>query len=105
MRRAAAMLLPMLTPIESRIARLERQNRLLRASFVLGAIALVTCGGITANYERVNTRTLVIVSAPNEPKITLAANGITFHDTDPPVVLDATALAELRKILESGPRE
>jgi hypothetical protein len=36
------MLLPMLTPLESRVARLERQNRLLRASLVLGATALVT---------------------------------------------------------------
>jgi hypothetical protein len=90
------MLLPMPTPLESRIARLERQNRLLRASFVLGAITLVTCGGITSNYERVNTRILVIESTSKEPKITLSASGITFHDANPPVVLDAGTLAELR---------
>ena len=33
--------------LESRIATLERQNRLLRASFILSAIAIVTCGGIS----------------------------------------------------------
>jgi hypothetical protein len=85
----------MTTPLESRVARLERHNRLLRTSIALGAISLVTCGGITSNYERVNTRTLVIVSQENQPKISFSPRGITFHDTDPPVTLDAETLAKL----------
>lgn len=81
--------------LESRIATLERQNRLLRASFILSAIAIVTCGGIVSNYERVNTNVLVIQDAQEKPKITLKANGtLTFHGKSR-VVLDAETLSSL----------
>lgn len=82
--------------LESRVAVLERHNRALRASLLLTAIGLVTCGGVTSNYERVNTNTLVIVDANDRPVITLASNGtINFADPKGPVVLDAKTLAKL----------
>ncbi|NJK31917.1 MAG: hypothetical protein HC927_05595 [Deltaproteobacteria bacterium] len=84
-----------MSPLESRLVRLERQNRTLRAAWVLSAIALLNCGGITSNYERVNTNTLVIVDESEAPVITMAANGtITFHGPTP-AVLDAETLAKL----------
>lgn len=85
-------------PADPRLLALERQNRLLRSTLLLSTIALVTCGGITSNYERVNTNHLVIVDAHDQPTITLTADGggtITFHGTGSPVVLDAEAVADL----------
>lgn len=85
-------------PTDPRVAALETQNRLLRATLLLSTIALVTCGGVTSHYELVTTNTLVIRDAQDQPKITLSsdANGtITFHGTTPPVTLDADALAKL----------
>jgi hypothetical protein len=82
--------------LESRIATLERQNHFLRTLFAVTAIALVTCGGVTSNYELVNTNQLVIVDHQNQPKITLSSNGtITFQHPTTPVVLDANTLAKL----------
>ncbi|MEM7153731.1 MAG: hypothetical protein AAF799_12865 [Myxococcota bacterium] len=81
--------------LEARIATLERQNRALRASFIVSAIALVTCGGIVSNYERVNTNSLVIQDANEQAKITLSSNGnITFHGKTR-AVLNAKVLSEL----------
>lgn len=82
--------------LESRIAALEHQNRLLRSTLLLSVVGLVTCGGVTSNYERVNTNTLVIVDDQDQRKITLAANGqITFHGPGAPVVLDGETLSSL----------
>ncbi len=89
--------------LESRLTRLERQNRTLRAAWVLSAIALLNCGGITSNYERVNTNSLVIIDDDDAPVITLASDGtIRFH-AQAPVVLDAETLAELIAASEDTP--
>jgi hypothetical protein len=82
---------------DPRLAALESQNRLLRASLLLSTIALVTCGGVTSHYELVTTNTLVIRDTQDEPKITFSSAGngtITFHATTP-MTLDADALARL----------
>lgn len=85
-------------PTDPRITALETQNRLLRTTLLLSAIALVTCGGVTSHYELVTANTLVIRDTHDEPKITFSSAGngtITFHATTPPVTLDADALAKL----------
>lgn len=85
-------------PTDPRVAALEAQNRLLRASLLLSLTALVTCGGVTSHYELVTTNTLVIRDASEQPKITLSADGdgtITFHGTNPPVTLSSDAIAKL----------
>lgn len=90
--------------LESRVATLERQNRTLRASLLLGAIALVTCGGggITAQFELVNTNSLVIRDQQEQPKISLSSNGsITFHHATGSAVLDAQTVAKLVAAQES----
>lgn len=89
--------MPTPTP-DPRVAALEAQNRLLRASLLLSLTALVTCGGVTSHYELVTTNTLVIRDASEQPKITLSSEGngtITLHGTTPPVTLDAETLAKL----------
>jgi hypothetical protein len=84
-----------MSSLESRLTRLERQNKTLRAAWVLSAIALLNCGGVTSNYERVNTQTLAIVDANEQPVITMTGDGtITFH-AQPGAVLDAATLAKL----------
>lgn len=85
-------------PTDPRLAALEHQNRLLRSTLFLSIIALVTCGGVTSDYERVNTNYLVIVDAQGQPTITLTSDGggtITFHGATSSAVLDAEAVAEL----------
>lgn len=85
-------------PTDPRLAALETQNRLLRASLLLSLIALVTCGGITSHYELVTTNTLVIRDASEQPKITLSSDGggtITFHTATPPVTLSSDAVVKL----------
>ena len=84
--------------LSSRVAELERQNRALRTTIVLALLAFVTCGGggITSNFERVNTNVLVIRTAQDQPRITLDQNGaITFHRAEGDVVLDGDAVARL----------
>jgi len=91
--------------LESRITHLERQNRALRASALLGAIALVTCGGsgVTSSFQRVNTNSLVVVSGDDKPVITLSARGgITFADPTAPVVIDAATAAKLVALAKSA---
>ena len=51
------------TTTDPRVAALEAQNRLLRASLLLSLTALVTCGGVTSHYELVTTNTLVVRDA------------------------------------------
>lgn len=90
--------------LESRVARLERHNRALRATLLLGAMAMITCGGVTSSYERVNTNTLVVQAADERPVITLASDGtITFAAATAPVVLDAKTLALLIEAAKATP--
>ena len=83
--------------LESRITRLERQNKTLRATLVICALGLVTCaGGNTANFGRVNTNSLVIETGDEQAVISMSAKGsITFHDPAGSVTLDAKTVAKL----------
>lgn len=89
----------MSSSLEDRVARLERQNRILRTSLLLGVASLFTCGGVTSNFELVRTQQLVIVDGSEQPKISLSQGGeIILHDGPNSVTLDA---ARLRKLLEA----
>lgn len=86
--------------IRTRITRLERQNRVFRAGALFAVLGAFTCGGggITSNFERVNTGTLVVVTQDDQPSITLARDGsITFHRAEGSVVLTGEALERLLK--------
>lgn len=93
--------------VEARLTHLERQNRTLRASILLVVMTLVTCGGnsVTANYKRVNTNALVVVTGDEQPVISLSADGkITFADPSGSVVLDANTVAKLLAASQPSPR-
>ncbi len=85
--------------VHARLDRLELQNRLLRATLGLGAIAVLSCGGLKANYERLQVNTLVVMDRDERAKITLSSDGrLVLHDPGGDVVLDA---AKLRALVES----
>ena len=71
------------------------------AGFALSAIGLVTCGGggVTSNYERVNTRVLDVQGADGATTMTLRDGTITFQGTSGPVTLDAETVTQLRALL------
>lgn len=89
----------MSSSLEERVTRLERHNRILRATLLLGVASIFTCGGVTSNFELVRTRQLMVVDGADRPKITLSQAGeISFHDGPDSVTLDA---AHLRRLLEA----
>ncbi len=98
-------MLAAMSSLERRIARLERQNRFLRAAWLLSIIAIVSCGsGTWARYGHIDTQKLVIVDAGEKPVITLADDGtLTFHAGAQPVVLDAETCAKLLAALAAKP--
>jgi hypothetical protein len=55
--------------IEERLERLERSNHRYRVALIAG-LALSACHGITANYDKVSVRELVIVDADEKPVAT-----------------------------------
>jgi len=55
--------------LEERLARLERSNHRYRIALVAG-IALSACHGVTARYDKVSVRELVIVDAAEKPVAT-----------------------------------
>ncbi len=60
--------------IEERLERLERSNHRYRVALV-AALALSACHGITANYDKVSVRELVIVDGDEKPVATFVGRG------------------------------
>ena len=87
--------------LERRVHRLERRNRALMAGFAFSAIGLVTCGGggVTSNFERVNTRVLDVKAGDGASTLTLRDGTITFQGAGGPVTLDAETVTQLRALL------
>lgn len=85
--------------IEERLERLERSNHRYRLALVAG-IALSACQGITARYDKVSVRELVIVDAGEKPVATFVGRSgqaelsVRQKDGQSRVVLTGDGLAE-----------
>ncbi len=85
--------------IEERLERLERSNHRYRVALVAG-LALSACHGITAKYDKLSVRELVIVDADERPVATFVGRGargeLSFKQKDGSsrVVLDSEGIAK-----------
>lgn len=84
--------------LEARIERLELHNRLLRLTLVALATGLVTCGGVTANYERLNAAQV------HTPLLVISKGSLVFQG-EQRVALDAERTAKLLALLDPGTDE